>query len=1452
MGFRGVGGEHRNIGHACDFLPVGDKFVHDSMERLSAHRGHPSLVSAAAAFDSEGDAGGTHDADRGGKVIGEVVENDRIGAQRQVRSPDFERSGGDDEFARVSQDPADGDGSHFLESQRTGHLNRRTQWGWFGQIAIIVAAVEWLGAPSILWLAVLVGGTLVSFLGGSSSRSSGLVIRVSSIALLAIATLMSPVGRRLADPSPSKMARSRRAAEVELERALDAMRLRLEALSLRVATLSLQSPEDAFGTLHSFVPEVDPSVALAILDQAGRTDVWAGDHRLMPSASSAPIVFSTNAYYEVLEVRRQRQAGGYAVSSTVLGADSTVPFPGRSLEHILRDRFGFGVEFSRPEAAASGGIAWPRGDPVLVARPILPDPDIVSVEWTRRVRRLSGVLVLLITFLVVFTAPRARVRYGFLLLALWVVVRAPLNDILGWQAAFDPTSFFSPLLGPFSRTAGALALSGSVLFAAAVWLWHHQGRWRTLLVPLCLLITLGTPLMLREFGRGITPPSEGIGLGLWWTWHLALLLPTAGILTAVAAMIKRNRRLEPRVVPAVLGGLLAVLVAALGLTIFDGGPSWPAWYLLLWVPPVWLAVWPARRAVSITVLAFVSGAGASLMTWGAALAGRTDVAVRDLDGLGPIVDPLVEPLLMEFGSGLMLGGVADNPTQLFGRWQASAASRQRYPARLTLWTEDSVENAAGVGAEQAHLIGAVKLDALRVPDSVVLRIASASLDRREPTVTQIAAFPGVHYLLTVPMESRRFITVLVGPRSVLVESAPLGRVLGTGFDLTSLYRLSLAPVPVGRFAVPEGQWRREGWTLRMWRSVPYADGLRETHALIPLGTPPWLFVRGALLIFLDVALIGLLWLLAERIVGIPRHATNWRRVTRSFRTRLAVALAAWCIIPASLLAGLSTIQLRSEAGRSRELVLQRVLRDALPTEGFLEETSALHLREQAERVDADLGLYHQGVLTGTSEPILRDLGVFSPLLDASAYHAIHLDGDQTAFPSGGRMRQWVRASYATVPAPRASIPAVLATLAPGNDRVLRERQLDVAALLLLATVLGILAAIVGARRASLALSRPVTDLRRAALAFGAGHDPGVSGARQPPEFEPVFDAFGRMARDVSAAQTALETARQRTDAVLGTVTTGVVAVAPDGQILLANRQAEEALGRLMVPGEPFAASLSPDWGVLSEEVSRRLKQEGIDEGEVEVLTGERQFMVQFAPLGSAMGGLVLAVNDITESTRAARVLAWGEVASQVAHAIKNPLTPVRLGIQHLQRVRGSQPSQLPSALDETVGRLLAEIDRLDGIARAFSRFAAPGTPNPTLELVRLAEVVGEAGALYQLVPEIDVGIELPANARAACRGDELKEVLLNLFDNARNAGATHITVRGSGAYIEVVDDGAGIPPELLPRVFEPRFSSTSSGAGLGLAIVRRLVEGWGGTVSITSEVGSGTTVHLKLAEGNPL
>jgi nitrogen fixation/metabolism regulation signal transduction histidine kinase len=226
---------------------------------------------------------------------------------------------------------------------------------------------------------------------------------------------------------------------------------------------------------------------------------------------------------------------------------------------------------------------------------------------------------------------------------------------------------------------------------------------------------------------------------------------------------------------------------------------------------------------------------------------------------------------------------------------------------------------------------------------------------------------------------------------------------------------------------------------------------------------------------------------------------------------------------------------------------------------------------------------------------------------------------------------------------------------------------------------------------------------------------------------------------------------------------------------------------------------------------------------------------------------VLALNDVSDVSRAERVLAWGEMARQVAHEIKNPLTPMRLGMQHLRRVYRERRGEFDRTLDETADRILAEIDRLDTIARAFSRFAAPAVQDQPLDRIDLNEVVGEVVQLYRLAEE-GCTVNLTAEPRAfgAARPDEVKEVLVNLLENARNAGATVVEVSIGPGFIRVADNGSGIPADLVPRVFEPRFSTTTSGAGLGLAIVKRLVESWGATIELESGEGHGTVVTVRM------
>ncbi len=226
-----------------------------------------------------------------------------------------------------------------------------------------------------------------------------------------------------------------------------------------------------------------------------------------------------------------------------------------------------------------------------------------------------------------------------------------------------------------------------------------------------------------------------------------------------------------------------------------------------------------------------------------------------------------------------------------------------------------------------------------------------------------------------------------------------------------------------------------------------------------------------------------------------------------------------------------------------------------------------------------------------------------------------------------------------------------------------------------------------------------------------------------------------------------------------------------------------------------------------------------------------------------------------EVARAERVLAWGEMARQVAHEIKNPLTPIRLGVQHLRRARTDPRVDFDQVLNDNVRRILAEIDRLDEIARSFSRYGSAPADLPPPVAVDVAAVVKDVVGLEQMGDRVVKwqlrGADRPLLAMA--RKDEMRDVLLNVFENARLAGARRVDIALSEedrrVIIETADDGAGIPADVLPRIFEPHFSTRTTGSGLGLAVSRRLIEAWGGEIGITSEEGRGTRVMIVLARG---
>jgi nitrogen fixation/metabolism regulation signal transduction histidine kinase len=424
---------------------------------------------------------------------------------------------------------------------------------------------------------------------------------------------------------------------------------------------------------------------------------------------------------------------------------------------------------------------------------------------------------------------------------------------------------------------------------------------------------------------------------------------------------------------------------------------------------------------------------------------------------------------------------------------------------------------------------------------------------------------------------------------------------------------------------------------------------------------------------------------------------------------------------------------------------------------------------------------------------------------------------------------------------------VIAAPARATDAPLGRRRRDLGVLVLFATALGALAALWLSGAAARQLEKPIGVLREAALSIAGG-------SRTPPleseptvEFLPVFAAFRRMTSDLNASRSALEEAERRTAAVLRNVASGVVAVDRERRITLANPRSEQLLGVSL----PAGARLDD---TVNAEVARRVDDfidSAADEHDFEVTVDQRQLRGTLTRLSRGGGGVVITVDDVSEIARAQRVLAWGEMARQVAHEIKNPLTPIRLGVQHLRRARADKRVDFDRVLDHNVNQILAEIDRLDEIARAFSRYGAAPDERARPSEVDIAAIVREVVSLERMGGDGERGegddvewIEIGDDSRvtALARVDELKEVLLNVLENARLAGAArvHVSVEppgngnGEHATITVSDDGHGISADVLPRIFEPHFSTRTSGSGLGLAISRQLVEGWGGSITVRS------------------
>jgi nitrogen fixation/metabolism regulation signal transduction histidine kinase len=223
-----------------------------------------------------------------------------------------------------------------------------------------------------------------------------------------------------------------------------------------------------------------------------------------------------------------------------------------------------------------------------------------------------------------------------------------------------------------------------------------------------------------------------------------------------------------------------------------------------------------------------------------------------------------------------------------------------------------------------------------------------------------------------------------------------------------------------------------------------------------------------------------------------------------------------------------------------------------------------------------------------------------------------------------------------------------------------------------------------------------------------------------------------------------------------------------------------------------------------------------------------------------------------ELERTHRVEAWAEMARQVAHEIKNPLTPIQLTAEHLRRVHADRGEPLGPVVKECVAAILTQVRLLRQIASEFSSFASSPTARPSA--VAVPELLQEVLEPYRTgLDRIRFDVDVPPTLPSIHVDRTLvARALTNVIENALHAMPGDGTIMVVGRLddrvvrVTVADSGGGMDAEALGRAFEPYFSTKSTGTGLGLPIARRNIELNGGTIAVSSERGRGTTVTISL------
>ncbi len=385
---------------------------------------------------------------------------------------------------------------------------------------------------------------------------------------------------------------------------------------------------------------------------------------------------------------------------------------------------------------------------------------------------------------------------------------------------------------------------------------------------------------------------------------------------------------------------------------------------------------------------------------------------------------------------------------------------------------------------------------------------------------------------------------------------------------------------------------------------------------------------------------------------------------------------------------------------------------------------------------------------------------------------------------------------------------------------------------------------------------PIDDLVSASQRIAAGNlEARVRTSKgRPDEIDMLGDAFNRMTerlgeqtRDLLDANEQIENRRAFIEAVLSAVASGVVSLSPDRRIRLVNAAAARMLGR-----EPAALTGEALSDVMPE-LARWIDDSAGDPILSVDINGDPRTWA--AKIVSDEHGPVLTFEDITQQLNDQRRAAWSDVARRIAHEIKNPLTPIQLAAERLQRRFGKGQGEDGEMFAKLTSTIVRQVGDLRGMVDEFSSFAR--MPKPVFRLDNVGDALRQSVFLQEVArPDISFDVSLPDSPLTiVCDRRLLSQAFTNIVKNAveaidRNGGkggtiVADMRMIDDRLVIAIADNGIGLPPD-RDSIVEPYVTSRDGGTGLGLAIVKKIVEEHGGTLRFADRDGGGTVTEIIL------